>query len=136
MLADSAGCPLATGAFAAGLAAAPNEALPARPSGGAEGGIPVQHGIPLPVVYTLSEIGNLLSLCGPAFFVGVLAIVLGARALRPRWLSVFSLLAGLCGILLPFYFVIPVYLLWAVTFGVWLVAKAPRPLTTATAPLV
>jgi hypothetical protein len=101
----------------------------------AEGGAAVQQGIPLPVVYTISEIGNLLSLCGPAFFIGVLAIVLAVRARLPRWLSAFSFLAGLCGILLPFYFVIPVYLLWAVTFGVWLVARAPRPLTTATAPL-
>jgi hypothetical protein len=127
-------------AWALSIAATTTSVVGAFVGGGlvvamAEGGTAVQHGIPLSVVYTVSEIGNLLSLCGPAFFVGVLAIVLGARTLLPRWLSVFSLLAGLCGILLPFYFVIPVYLLWAVTFGVWLVAKAPRPLTTATAPL-
>ena len=86
-------------------------------------------------MYTISEIGNLLSLCGPAFFIGVLAIVLAVRARLPRWLSVFSFVAGLCGILLPFYFVIPVYLLWAVTFGVWLVVKANSRLADAPAPL-
>src|SRR6476469_1920294 len=59
----------------------------------AEGGAAVQQGVPLPVVYTISEIGNLLSLCGPAFFIGVLAIVLALRARLPRWLSVFSFLA-------------------------------------------
>ena len=101
----------------------------------AEGGAAVQQGVPLPVVYTISEIGNLLSLCGPAFFIGVLAIVLALRARLPRWLSVFSFLAGLSGILLPFYFVIPVYLLWAVTFGAWLVVKATPRLTDAPAPL-
>jgi hypothetical protein len=94
----------------------------------AEGGAAVQQGLPLPVVYTISEVGNLLSLCGPAFLIGVLAVVLAARARLPRWLSVFSFVAGVSGILLPFYFVIPVYLLWAVTFGVRIVVKAsPRP---------
>jgi hypothetical protein len=101
----------------------------------AEGGAVVQQGLPLPVVYTISEIGNLLSLCGPAFFIGVLAFVLAVRAALPRWLSAFSFLAGLCGILLPFYFVIPVYLLWALTFGVRLVVKANPRLVEAPASL-
>jgi hypothetical protein len=34
---------------------------------------------------------------------------------------------------LPFYFVIPVYLLWAVTFGIWLVMKATPRLSDAPA---
>ncbi len=83
----------------------------------AEGSTPVQSGVPHEVVYTISEIGNLLALCGPAFFVGVLAILLGARGGLPRWLGVFSVVAGLCGILLPFYFTIPVYLVWTLVFG-------------------
>ena len=37
----------------------------------AEGGAAVQQARPPPVVYTISEIGNLLSLCGPALFIGV-----------------------------------------------------------------
>jgi hypothetical protein len=92
----------------------------------AEGGTAVQQGVPHPVVYTISEIGNLLSLCGPAFFVGALAIVLAARASLPRWLAVFSVVAGLCGILLPFYFTIPVYLVWTLVFGGRLVAGGTR----------
>ena len=92
----------------------------------AEGGTAVQQGVPHPVVYTISEIGNLLSLCGPAFFVGAVAILLAARAGLPRWLGVFSVVAGLCGILLPFYFTIPVYLVWTLVFGGRLVAKGAR----------
>ena len=92
----------------------------------AEGGTAVREGVPHPVVYTISEIGNLLSLCGPAFFIGVVAILLAARAGLPRWLGIFSAVAGVCGILLGFYFTIPVYLLWALVFGGRLVAKGSR----------
>jgi hypothetical protein len=92
----------------------------------AEGGDAVRQGVPHPVVYTISEIGNLLALCGPAFFVGVVAIVLAARASLPRWLTVFSVVAGLCGILLPFYFTIPVDLIWALVLGCRLVARGSR----------
>ena len=101
----------------------------------AEGGTAVQQGVPHPVVYTISEIGNLLSLCGPAFFVGVLAIVLAARAGLPRWLAAFSVLAGICGILLPGYFTIPVYLLWTLVFGGRLVAKGARAVSDTPARL-
>lgn len=69
----------------------------------AEGGHPVQTGVPHPVVYTLSEIGNLLSVCGPAFFAGVIALVLAVRGPLPGWLRVFSAVAGVCGILAPFF---------------------------------
>jgi hypothetical protein len=92
----------------------------------AEGGDAVRQGVPHPVIYTISEIGNLLALCGPGFFIGVVAIVLAARAALPRWLVVFSVVAGLCGILLPFYFTIPVYLVWALIFGGRLVARGSR----------
>jgi hypothetical protein len=92
----------------------------------AEGGTAVQQGVPHPVVYTISEIGNLLALCGPAFFTGVVAILLAARAGLPRWLGVFSVVAGLCGILLPFYFTIPVYLIWTLVFGGWLLSRGSR----------
>ena len=36
----------------------------------AEGGPAVQGGVPQPVVYTISEIANLLTVCAPALFVG------------------------------------------------------------------
>jgi hypothetical protein len=92
----------------------------------AEGGDAVRQGVPHPVVYTISEIGNLLALCGPGFFTGVVAILLAARAGLPRWLAVFSVIAGICGILLPFYFTIPVYLVWALVFGGRLVRRGTR----------
>jgi len=82
-----------------------------------EGGTSVQRGLPQPVVYTLSEVANLMALCGPAFFVGVAAVLLGVRAPMPTWLRVFSVVAGVCGVLLPFYFTIPIYLLWVLVFG-------------------
>jgi hypothetical protein len=100
----------------------------------AEGGTAVQQGVPHPVVYTLSEIGNLLSLCGPAFFTGVVAILLAVRAGLPRWLGAFSVVAGLCGILLPFYFTIPVYLVWALVFGCRLISRGSRRATPVVAP--
>lgn len=93
----------------------------------AEGGAPVQAGIPHPVVYAISEIANLLALCGPAFFVGVAAILLAARGGLPRWLALFSAVAGVAGILLPFYFTIPVYLIWALVFGIRLVMRGSGP---------
>jgi hypothetical protein len=92
----------------------------------AEGGDAVRQGVPHPVVYTISEIGNLLALCGPGFFTGVVAILLAARAGLPRWLAVLSVVAGICGILLPFYFTIPVYLVWALVFGGRLVRRGTR----------
>lgn len=92
----------------------------------AEGGDAVRQGVPHPVVYTISEIGNLLALCGPGFFTGVVAILLAARAGLPRWLAVLSVVAGICGILLPFYFTIPVYLVWALVFGGRLVVRGTR----------
>ena len=92
----------------------------------AEGGLPVQSGVPHPVVYMFGEIGNLLALCAPDFFMGVVAILLAVRAGLPKWLRVWSVIAGVCGILMPFYFTIPPYLLWALAFGTWLVVRGGR----------
>ena len=89
----------------------------------AEGGAPVSAGVPHPVVYVFGEVGNLLALCGPAFFVGVAALVLARAAGLPTWLRVWAVPAGLCGILLPFYFTIPVYMLWVLALGIWLAAR-------------
>ena len=91
-----------------------------------EGGASVQQGLPQPVVYTLSEVANLMALCGPAFFVGAAAVLLGVHGPLPTWLRVFSLVAGVCGILLPFYFTIPVYLLWVLGFGIRAVVGGVR----------
>jgi hypothetical protein len=34
--------------------------------------------VPLPVFYTLTEIGNLIAVCGPALCMGVAALVLAS----------------------------------------------------------
>lgn len=91
----------------------------------AEGGRAVQTGVPHPVVYTVTEIGNLLSVCGPAFFAGVIALVLAARSSMPTWLRVFAAVAGVCGILAPFFFTLFVFVLWTIVAGIVLLAARP-----------
>ena len=97
----------------------------------AEGGSTAREGVPLPVVYTLTEIGNLIGWCAPALFVGLVAILLSRSGLLPRWLGVFSGVAGVCGILAPFFFTYFVFLLWTLVLGVSLLAdrvSTERPL--------
>jgi hypothetical protein len=91
----------------------------------AEGGHVVQEGVSFTVIYTISEIGNLLSVCGPAFFAGAIALVLAARASLPGWVRAFSGVAGVCGILAPFYVTLFVFALWTVVFGSVLAAARP-----------
>lgn len=95
----------------------------------AEGGPAVRHGIPHPVVYTITEIGNLLAVCAPALCVGVAALILAARtAALPRWLRAFTLVAGICGILAPFYFTYFVFLLWTLVAATAIAARrTPTP---------
>ena len=92
----------------------------------AEGGTAVRDTIAHPVVYTLSETGNLLAVCSPALCVGVAAIVLAARSSLPRWLRVFSVVAGVCGILAPFYFTYFVFVLWTVVAGITFLTSTGR----------
>jgi len=101
----------------------------------AEGGRAVQAGVPHPVVYAVSEIANLLAVCAPAFFVGVMAIVLAARAALPGWLRAFSVVAGVCGVLAPGYFTLGLYLVWVLTFGAWAVARGSRGTTEVAEPV-
>jgi hypothetical protein len=89
----------------------------------AEGGPAVRTGVPHPVIYTISEIGNLLTLCGPAFFVGVIAIVLAVKAPLPAWLRAFSALAGACGILAPLFFTYFVFVLWTAVTGLAILGR-------------
>ena len=89
----------------------------------AEGGSSVRAGVTHPTVYTLTEIGNLVSWCAPALFMGIVAILLSRATSLPRWLRVFSVVAGVCGILAPFFFTFFVYLLWTLVLGVTLVAQ-------------
>jgi len=92
----------------------------------AEGGHQVQVGVPHPVIYTLTEVGNLLAVCSPAFFIGVAAIVLAVKGGLPGWLRGFSVIAGACGILAPFFFTYFVFVLWTLTFSVWAIATGRR----------
>jgi len=104
----------------------------------AEGGLAVQAGLPHPVVYTVSEIGNLLTVCAPAFFVGMVALVLAAKTPLPLWLRGFSALAGVCGILAPLFFTYFVFVLWTVVTGVVILTQRrttlqPQPRATESA---
>ena len=89
----------------------------------AEGGTTVPAGVPHPVVYTITEIGNLLSWCAPALFIGIVAILLSRVPTLPRWLRIFSAVAGVCGILAPFFFTYFLYLLWTLVLGATLAAR-------------
>jgi hypothetical protein len=92
----------------------------------AEGGATVRDSIPHSVVYTFTETGNLLSVCLPALFVGLIGIVLARRADLPRWLRVFSTVAGVCGVLAPFFFTYFIYLLWVLVTGLFLALARNR----------
>ncbi len=92
----------------------------------AEGGAAVQAGVPHPVVYTITEIGNLLAVCAPALFVGVGAVLLATRLPMPRWLRAFSVFAGVCGVLAPLYFPYPVFLVWVVVVAIAVLRSGAR----------
>jgi hypothetical protein len=83
----------------------------------AEGGHPVHVGVSGPVVYTLSEVANLVAVCAPAFCLGLMAWQLAVAGELPRWLRGFGAVAGLCGILAAFFFPLPIYLLWMLVLG-------------------
>jgi hypothetical protein len=100
----------------------------------AEGGRSVQAGVASPVVYTLTETGNLLAVCAPAFFVGAAALLMAARLPMPRWLKVFSAVAGLCGIVAPLYFPLGIFVLWTLVFSGWMVAGGRRAEAVETQP--
>lgn len=95
-----------------------------------EGGPAVATGLPLPVVYTLGEVANLLACCAPAFAVGAMGLLMVARYPMPTWLRVMTVAGALGGLAAPLFFTFFVYLLWALIFGTWLVvrgAAAPQP---------
>jgi hypothetical protein len=93
----------------------------------AEGGTAVA-GVPHPVIYVLTEIGNLIAVCGPAFLLGVAALILAARGSLPTALRVVAGVAGVCGVLAPFYFTMFAYFLGVIVLGVWFaVSRASRP---------
>jgi hypothetical protein len=103
----------------------------------AEGGTHVQTGVSQPIVYTLSEVGNLVAVCGPAFFAGLVALVLAAVSRLPMWLRAFAAVAGICGILAPFFFTYFVFVLWTIVTGVVLLTtRSSRPVSEPAPSLV
>lgn len=93
----------------------------------AEGGEQAQA-IPPSVAYTFGTIGHVFAGPGPALFIGVIALILAAKAELPAWLRVFTVLAGISAITAALYFTAAVYLLWLLVFGSWAVAR-PQPST-------
>ncbi len=92
----------------------------------AEGGPSVRSGVPHAVVYVLTETGNLLAVCAPALFMGVAAILLALRSTMPTWLKVFSMVAGVCGVLAPLFLTYGVFVMWTLVFAVWLLTGGRR----------
>ncbi|WP_308492750.1 hypothetical protein [Microbacterium terrisoli] len=93
----------------------------------AEGSDPVRTGIPHPVAYVLTEVGNLMAVCGPALCVGVIALVLAARGGVSVWLRVCCVIGGVCGILAPYFYTYFIYMLFTVVFAVALIAARRAP---------
>ena len=58
---------------------------------------------------------------------GLVAILLSRVATLPRWLRIFTAVAGVCGILAPFFFTFFLYLLWTLVFGVVLLTRRTSP---------
>jgi hypothetical protein len=89
--------------------------------------------IPHPVVYLISELSNLVTVCSSAFFVGAAAIVLASKAALPTALRVTTYVAGVCGIFAAFFFPVFLFWLWAIGFGTWMTvsdrdtARVPEP---------
>jgi hypothetical protein len=91
----------------------------------AEGG-PALEAVPHPVVYMLTLTGNLVAVCASAFLMGIAALVLAARASLTMPLRVVTAVAGVCGLLAAFFFPLAVFWLWAIGFGVWVLATGAR----------
>jgi hypothetical protein len=92
----------------------------------AEGGKAIQTGVPHPVIYLVSEIANLLEVCAPAFFAGIIAVILAVKAGLPGWLRGFSVVAGVCGVLAPGFFTLGLFLVWVLVFAGWALARGSR----------
>jgi hypothetical protein len=88
----------------------------------AEGGSALEA-VPHPVVYTLTQVSNLVAVCASAFFVGIAALLLAARAPLPMPLRIGTGIAGVCGLLAAFFFPIFLFWLWAIVFGTWVLAS-------------
>jgi hypothetical protein len=91
----------------------------------AEGGSAVA-GVPHPVIYLLTQVGNGIALCASALMVGVAALVLASRAGVSTHLRVLTAVAGVCGIVSPLFFPLFVFWLWTIGFGIYVAAAPSR----------
>lgn len=98
----------------------------------AEGGSGVAA-VPHTVVYLISEMSNLIAVCASSFFIGAAAIVVAAKGDLPRRRRVVAYGAGVCGVLAAFFFPLFLLWLWAIVFGLRLMAQKetaePSPTT-------
>jgi hypothetical protein len=122
--------------WASGVAAAGSFALGWSVDGGQiiahlEGG---KHLTVAPeVTHLISEVGSVLFIFGSgAALLGValIALMLGSRTTLPGWLRWLTLIGGLCGIAGPLFFTFFLLLLWAITFGIWLLTSRRRSIAS------
>jgi hypothetical protein len=101
------------------------------------GGIPVVFaeggsalaGLPHDVVYAMSEVSILVAVGASSFLVGAAALVLAARAPLSVPIRAFSVVGGVCGLLASFFFPIFIFWLWAIAFGIWMLASRASAVT-------
>jgi hypothetical protein len=77
------------------------------------------------VTHLISEVGSVLFIFGSGSAMlgfGLIALVIASRGTLPRWLRRLTLVAGVCGIAGPAFFTFFFLLLWAIAFGIWLLA--------------
>jgi hypothetical protein len=77
------------------------------------------------VTHLISEVGSVLFIFGSGSAMlgfGLIALMIASRETLPRWLRWLTLVAGVCGIAGPLFFTFFLLLLWAIAFGIWLLA--------------
>jgi hypothetical protein len=92
----------------------------------AEGGSAAS--VPHPVTYQLSDTSVNVLFGSGGIFLGFafIAVMLSTRGQLPGWLRWVTLVAGILALAAPFYFPAFAIPLWAVLFGVWLIAAGGR----------
>jgi hypothetical protein len=84
------------------------------------------------VTHLISEVGSVLFIFGSGSAMlgfGLIVLMLASRQTLPGWLRWLTLVAGVCGIAGPAFFTFFLMLLWAIVFGVWLLAQSRRSTT-------
>lgn len=90
------------------------------------GGTTIHDATPGTLVYTFSEMGNLLAATAPSFLLGAAGLVLAWKGGLPIWLRVITVIGGLCAMAEPWYFPIPGVIIWVLCFAGWAIARGSR----------